>query len=140
MNMFKPTAAKTPQEYISLLDEPRRSEIQRLHDLILKTLPNQKPTIESGMIGYGMFEYKYSSGRSGNWPLVLLASRKDYISLYVCAVDGDQYVAEKYKPKLPKASIGKSCIRFKHPEDVDLDVITEILRRTEKLGGAFAVS
>ena len=140
MNMFKPTSAKTPDEYIAMIDEPRRSEIQALHNLITKTLPNQKPLIMSGMIGYGTFEYKYSSGRSGTWSLVMLASQKNYISLYVCALDGEQYIAEKYKDKLPKTSIGKSCIRFKHLEDVDLDIIVEILRRTEKLGGAFANS
>jgi len=28
MNMFKTTSAKSPEDYIAMLDEPRKSEIQ----------------------------------------------------------------------------------------------------------------
>lgn len=139
MNMFKTTLAKTPEEYIALIDEPRRSDIQKLHDLIKKTVPKLKPYILSGMIGYGPFHYKSPrSGKEGDWAIIALASQKNYISVYVCAVDGDTYVAEKYKSKLPKASIGKSCIRFKKPEDIDLKVLQEVILAGEK-SPAFAI-
>src|ERR1700704_460464 len=113
MNMFKSTDAKTPDEYIAKIDEPRRGQIQQLHDLICKTIPQQKPYIISGMIGYGSFHYKSVSGREGDWCIIALASQKNYISVYICASDGKEYVAEKYKEALPKANIGRSCIRFK---------------------------
>ena len=64
MNMFKSTDAKTPDEYIAKIDEPRRGQIQLLHDLIRKTIPQKKPYIISGMIGYGSFHYKSASGRT----------------------------------------------------------------------------
>lgn len=134
MNMFKPTGAKTPEEYIDLIAEPRKSEIKKLDAFIRKTLPKQKPFIISGMIGYGSFHYKSKSGREGEWAKVLLASQKNYISVYVCAVDGDQYIPEKYKKDLPKASIGKSCIRFKKVDDIDLDVLKKVLLESEKFG------
>lgn len=134
MNMFKPTSAKTPDEYIAMIDEPRRSDIQTLHEVIIKTLPKLKPNIMSGMIGYGTFRYRSKSGREGDWSLVLLASQKNYISLYVCAGTGSEYLAESYKAALPKANIGKSCIRFKRLEDVDLAVIQELLKKAETMG------
>lgn len=134
MNMFKPTTAQTPEEYIALVDEPRRSEIQALHELITATVPDLKPQIMSGMIGYGTFHYRYASGREGEWSLILLASQKNYISLYVCAGNGKEYLAESYKDKLPKTSIGKSCIRFKRLEDVDLQVVTELLKKAVTMG------
>jgi hypothetical protein len=62
-----------------------------------------------------------------------LASQKNYISVYVCASDGKQYVAEKYKHKLPKASIGKSCIRFKKVSDIDLTVLREVIEEGARL-------
>jgi hypothetical protein len=34
MNMFKVTDAKTPEEYIEKIDEPRKSEIKKLHEMI----------------------------------------------------------------------------------------------------------
>jgi hypothetical protein len=135
MNMFKSTSAKTPDEYIDLLDEPRKSEIQKLHDFIRKTLPSLSPFILSGMIGYGKYRYKSPSGKEGDWFLIGLASQKNYISLYVCALENNTHIAEKYKEKLPKTSIGKSCIRFKKAEDIDFNVLKEILIRAEKLGG-----
>lgn len=131
MNMFKVTDAKTPEEYIEKIEEPRKSQILQLHQLILKTVPQLKPYIISGMIGYGSYHYKYASGREGDWCIIALASQKNYISVYVCAIDGKEYVAESYKSKLPKSSIGKSCIRFKKIEDIDLDVLKEIIKKGE---------
>lgn len=135
MNMFKKTNAKTPKEYIELIAEPRKSEILKLFNFIQKILPNEKPFILVGMIEFVPFHYKSKSGREGDWSVIALASQKNYISLYVCAVDpdsngtdGKQYVAEKYKDKLPKASIGRSCIRFKKMEDIDLKILEKVIR------------
>lgn len=137
--MFKTTDAKTPEEYIAMIEEPRKSDIQLLHDLIRKAVPEQKPYIISGMIGYGSFHYKTKSGREGDWFIIGLASQKNYISLHICASDGKQYVAEKYKEVLPKTDIGRSCIRFKKTEDIDLEIlkkaIIEGVKTSEKYGG-----
>lgn len=135
MNMFKPTEAKTPDGYLGLIDEPRKTEIRKLHSLILKTVPNLKPFILVGMIGYGKFHFKYKSGREGEWSIIALASQKNYISLYVCSVKDGNYLPEVYKNKLSKANIGRSCIRFKKTEDIDLKIIEKILKEAEELGG-----
>jgi len=134
MNMFKTTSAKSPEDYIAMLDEPRKSEIQRLHDFIKKTLPDRKPFIISGMIGYGPVHLKYKSGREVDWSLIALASQKNYISLYVNATKNGKYITVNYKDQLPKTSIGKSCIRFKKLEDVDLKVIEKVLKEADVSG------
>lgn len=133
--MFKNLNAKTPDEYIEKLEEPRKSDVLKLHNLILKTVPNLKPYIETGMIGYGKFHYKSKSGREGNWAIIGLAAQKNYISVYICAVDGNEYIAEKNKDLFPKASIGKSCIRIKRTDDIDLKKLAEIIKMAEKTGG-----
>jgi Domain of unknown function (DU1801) len=120
----------TPEELIAGLEEPRRSEIALLHDLIRETVPQLEPEVASGTIGYGPYHYRYATGREGDTYVITLASRKQYISLYVlCVVDG-QYLAERYVERLPKASIGKSCVRFKRTADIDLDVLRELLAET----------
>ena len=133
--MFKPTAATTPEEYIAAIPQPRQQDIQQLHNLITKTVPTLKPHILAGMIGYGSYRYRYASGRQGDWSVIALASQKNYISVYVCAVDHDKYLAEQYKAKFPKASIGKSCIRFKTVKDIDQAILTELIKKAEQLGG-----
>lgn len=133
MNMFKPTKAQNRTDYIASIPEPRRSGIKKLDAFIRKTLPNMKPFFLLNMLAYGPFHYKSKSGREGDWAYFALASQKNYISLYVCVVDADMYLAEKYKKALPKANIGKSCIRFKKTEDVDLKVLEGILKKANTL-------
>lgn len=130
--MFKTTAAKTPADYIDLIDEPRKAQINSLHQFILKTVPKLKPFIISGMIGYGKYHFKSKSGREGDWSTVALASQKNYISIYACGVKDGKYVAEAHKKDLPKADIGKSCIRIKKIEDIDLKVLATILKESEQ--------
>ncbi len=133
MNMFKPIDAKTPAEYIAMIDQPRRDEVQTIFDFICNLLPTQKPYIQIGMLGWMPFHYKTKSGQEGDWSLIGLASQKNYISVYACASDGKQYVPEKYKDQLPKASIGRSCIRFKKVSDIDLAVLKKIILESVKL-------
>ena len=92
------------------------------------------------MLGYGRFHYRYDSGREGDASLVALSSRKQYISLYVTCADADGYVAERYADRLPKADIGKSCVRFKRTSDLDLDALRELLAEAGRIGGASAVT
>jgi uncharacterized protein YdhG (YjbR/CyaY superfamily) len=124
--------AKTVEEYINRLDEPRRSELTELDGLVRSIAPELKPTMNYRMPGYGNFHYKYASGREGDWAVLQMASNKNYISFYVSCTDDRGYVAESYKDRLPKASIGKSCIRFKKLSDIDMDVMKEIIQKSAK--------
>jgi hypothetical protein len=139
MNL-KPVGARTPDEYIAQIPEPRKSDIAALHALITKAVPHLKPAMVAGMIGYGSYHYKYASGREGDWPPIALASNKTYISVYACATEDGQYCAEKYKSELPKANIGKSCIRFKRLQDIDVKVLERIIKLGAKLMKQSAVA
>lgn len=126
--------ASTPKEYLTELEEPRRTEIRTLHELIRRAAPELAPIMTSGMLGYGEFHYKYASGREGDTALIALASQKRYISLYVLCNSDGAYLAESYQDRLPNADIGKSCIRFKRVSDVDLGIIEDLVREAAKLG------
>ena len=81
------------------------------------------------MLAYGSYHYRSASGREGDWFLIGLASNKRYISLYVIAADKEHgYIAESYRERLPKADIGRSCVRIKRLTDVDIDVLSELIR------------
>lgn len=134
MNMFKPTEAKTPDEYIEMLSEPRKSEIRQLHEFIQKLAPKLKPYIQHGMIGYGKMPYKSKSGREGDWFVLGLASQKNYISIYSCAMKEGEYMAERNKDKLGKASVGRSCIRYRKFEDIPWKELGEVLKESAKIG------
>jgi len=118
----------TPAEYLAKLKEPRKSELAALDALIRKTAPNLEPFIYAGMLGYGRWHYKYPSGREGDSCRIGLASNANYISLYICASDDKGYVPERYKKALPKAKIGKACVRFKKLADLDKEILSKLIR------------
>jgi Domain of unknown function (DU1801) len=123
------TSAGTPEAYIESLPEPRRSQVRELHELIRKSAPDLDPYIQSGMLGYGTYRYRSASGREGEWCRVGLASNKATISLHVLMADESGSLAG-YADRLPKADIGRSCVRFKQPDDVDVSVLEELVRKS----------
>ena len=125
----------TPEQYITSLPDARRDAVRQLHDLIRNTVPKLKPVISTGMLGYGPYHYRYASGREGDAAVVGLAAQKNYYAIYVCAADAKGYVAEQYREALPKADVGKSCVRFERIEDVDFDVLRRLLKHAERAGG-----
>ena len=120
------------EAFIASLPEPRRSDMAALHDAIATAVPELRPELsERGSmrgIGYGSYHYRYPTGREGDAPVIALANNKQYISLYVMGAKDDQYVAESYADRLPTANIGKSCVRFRRLDGVDLDVVAQLVR------------
>ena len=124
------TDAKTHEEYIAGVEEKRREDVQRLHDLVREVAPELEPTMEFGFLGYGRYHYRYASGREGDWMKIGIANNKRYISLYCCAADERGYVAERYRERLPKADIGKSCVRFRHLSDLNEKALRALIRES----------
>jgi hypothetical protein len=116
---------KTPAEYIAAVDDERRSDVAALDALIRKHAPKLEPVIMDGMLGYGPFHYRYASGREGDACKLSIASNASYISLY-CSV------AERYADRLPKASLGTSCVRFKKLADLDEQALVALIEETAK--------
>ena len=122
------------EDYIAALDEPRRTDVAALDALIREHAPGLEPVVAGKMLGYGPFHYRYASGREGDTTLLGLASQKRYISLYVLCANGGRYLAESYAERLPKASVGKSCVRFARLSDVDSAVLAELVTEAARLG------
>jgi hypothetical protein len=120
---------KTPAEYLKALDARRGPQIEKLHKMIVKAT-RLKPYIQIGILSYGKYHYRYASGREGEWMCIGLASNANYISLYALA-----YRLDEYKARLPKAKLGKGCIRFKSVDDVDLATIEEIVTKAARMDG-----
>ena len=122
------------EDYIAALAEPRRTDVAARDALIREHAPSLEPVVAGKMLGYGPFHYRYASGREGDTTLLGLASQKRYISLYVLCANGGRYLAESYAERLPKASVGKSCVRFARLSDVDPAVLAELVTEAARLG------
>ena len=129
------------QAVIDALPEPRRSQMQHFHDVILDTLPgiDVRVTDYSGsLIGYGWYPYSNSKGPAGEWFTVGIANRKAYISVYAMGSRGDQNLVEAVADRFPGTKHGRSCLNIDKPELVDDDALRDlILESREQLKDGF---
>jgi uncharacterized protein YdhG (YjbR/CyaY superfamily) len=105
--------ATTVEEYLADVPEERRRVLETLRTLCLEELAG----CEEGM-QYGMPSYS----RDGSAVEVAFASQKNYISLYVL-----ESVVKANAHLLDGLSVGKGCIRFKRPEQIDPTVVRPLL-------------
>ena len=140
MNMFKPTKAISIEEYFEFLPPERKEPILFLHKFIQQHAPGLKPIFASNMLGYGTFTCRNYKKENIDWPVISLASQKNYISLYFCSVIDGEYIAETYKDALGKVSTGKSCVRFKKIEDLNLETVEKLIKLAAKSPGFEAPS
>ncbi len=135
MNMFAKVKANSIESYLASVPEERMALITFLHEFIQKTVPSLKPHFAYNMLGYGSFPYLNYKKEQIEWPVISLANQKNYVSVYVCALDEGKYLAEKYAAELGKVSVGKSCIRFKKLEEVHLPTLKKVLELAAKKPG-----
>ena len=62
---------------------------------------------------------------------VAFANRKQYVSLFILRLD----VVDAHRDRLTGLSIGKGCIRYRRPEQVDIDVVRSMLAATAESTG-----
>lgn len=135
MNMFAKVLATSIQSYLKQLPEDRRHAIEYLHDWIPTLADNLAPHFATNMLGYGSFPYTNYKRESIEWPIVALANRKQYISLYICAVEDGEYLPEKYQADLGKVKVGKSCINLKKLEYLNLATLKEVIVKAARNPG-----
>ena len=123
--------AKTVPEYIDSLTPERKPVIIALRKAILKNLPKGfEEVISYGMIGYVVPHKIYPGGYHVTpelpLPFICLASQKNHIAIYHMAMQGqllDWFQDEWKVYSTKKLDMGKSCIRFRRPDDVPVDLI-----------------
>lgn len=127
---------KDPSAYLDSLPDDIREDMKRLDRLISGIMDGYSRALWEGVfwggteqtiIGYGDLTTKGSRGSAVEWFMVGLALQKNYISIYVSAVEDGQYVAEKYRSELGKVKGGKSSISFKSADDVDFEALSKVL-------------
>ena len=128
--------AATVAQYLSELPAERRSEIEKVRDLINDALPaGYQEAIGYGMIGWSVPLDHYPDTYNGQ-PLAYagLAAQKSYNSLYLNCVYASKERAERFKAAFAaagkKLDMGKSCIRFKMADDLALDIIAAEIAST----------
>jgi hypothetical protein len=119
-------------EYIATQAEPKRSEMQELHDIILALMPTCKlwfldgkdekgKTVSNPNIGYGSQTIKYANGKTREFYQIGISANTTGISVYIMGVNDKKYLAQTFGRELGKASVTGYCIKFKTLADIKID-------------------
>ncbi len=126
--------APTPEAYLGELEPERAALVSRLRDLINANLPDgYAERMNWGMISWEVPSELYPNTGNGQ-PLVYaaLAAQKNHTALYLNCVYASAERTERLKAQWAaagkKLDMGKSCLRFKRPEDVAEDVLARTIR------------
>jgi len=128
--------ATTVSQYLKELPADRRKDIQAVRAVITRNLPKgYQESMNWGMISYEVPFSLFPDTYNGQ-PLtyLALAAQKNYNALYMMNVYGNTKVETRlrdgFKKLGKKLDMGKSCLRFKHAEDLPLAIIGEIVAPT----------
>jgi hypothetical protein len=128
--------AATVDAYLAELPPERRSVVAAVRDVVRKHLPKgYAETMNWGMISYELPLDRYPNTYNGQ-PLsfAALVAQKHYFALYLPAVyqDAEQaaWLAGEFAKAGKKLDMGKSCLRFKRVEDLELGAIAKVIAST----------
>ena len=123
--------AKTVTSYLSELPPERREALTLLRKTVLTNLP--KGYVEVINWGNICYEVPFTTKPDtyNNQPLmyVAIANQKNYMAIYLCGLacipEAQEKFSSAWKKTGLKLDMGKSCIRFKKIQDLDLKLIGE---------------
>ncbi|CAM5653775.1 MULTISPECIES: iron chaperone [Streptomyces] len=108
------SSAEDVDGYLAEVPEGRRDALARLRELCRAELTGYDEAM-----AYGMPTYV----RDGA-PEIAFASQKQYMSFYLMRSD----VREAFEERLSTQDMGKGCLRFRKPGDIDFDLVRDLLR------------
>ena len=125
--------------YITSQPEPKRSEIQELHRIILQVKPacklwfldgkdSEGKIVSNPNIGYGFYTIKYADGTTKEFYQIGLSANTTGISVYILGIKDKIYLTQTYGKKLGKASVTGYCIKFKTLKDINIDILETAIR------------
>lgn len=128
--------ATTVDAYIQEIPEERKAVIEALRKIVKKSLPKGfEEQMNYGMIGYVVPHTIYPKGYhckpSDPLPFMNIASQKNFIAIYHMGMYADpsllKWFTDAYAKQVKgKLDMGKSCMRFKKPDQIPVDLIGEL--------------
>ncbi|TAE49785.1 MAG: DUF1801 domain-containing protein [Bacteroidetes bacterium] len=126
------------KNYIASQPEPKRSDMETLHQRILQALPKSKLWFLDGKdatgkvltnpnIGYGLQTITYADGTSKEFYQIGISANTVGISVYIMGIEDKKYLPETYGKTIGKASVTGYCIKFKALKDIHIDLLEKAM-------------
>ena len=125
--------------YMAGLPEPKRSDVQELHKVVMGLSPGCRlwfldgkdaagKVVSNPNIGYGAYTIKYANGSTKEFYRVGVSANSSGISVYVMGLENRKVLTETFGGTIGKASVSGYCIKFKSLKDIKFDVLISALR------------
>ena len=122
------------EHYIKEQAEPKRGDLQLLHELVLKIAPTsrlwfldgkdeQGKVVSNPNIGYGFQLINYADGKTREFYQIGISANTTGISVYILGIDDKTFLAKTYGEKLGKAKVTGYCIKFRSLKEIKIDVL-----------------
>jgi|SRR6476620_3184227 len=131
--------ATTVDQYINELPEDRKKVVAELRSVIKANIPEGfEETMGYGMITYVVPHSKYPPGYHCDpklpLPFISFASQKNFIAIYHMGIYADPkllawFTEAHAKATSKKLDMGKSCMRYKKPDDIPYTLIGELVSK-----------
>ena len=131
--------AENVEKYLELIPDDRKPAMNHLRQTILDNLPEGfKEEMSYGMIGYvvpkTIYPAGYHAGQDLPLPFINIASQKNFIAFYHMGIYSQKELYDWFTSEYPKHSnlkldMGKSCIRFKKPEQIPFELIGQLVQK-----------
>ena len=127
------SGAKTPAEYLASLPAERRAVIAAVRDVVNQYIPTgYQEAMNWGAITWEVPLSRFPKTPNGQ-PLcyVSLAAHKNFCTLYLMGAYANSRQFAELKQAFAQAGkrfdMGKSCLHFKEPEDLELNAIGKVI-------------
>ena len=116
---------KSVKDFLNSVDNDQRRKDAKALLKLFNRVTGMKPKMwGTSIIGYGRYEYKYESGREGEFMMTGFSPRKANSTIYI--MHGYQDLSSMLE-RLGKHKTGKSCLYINKLSDVDPEVLEEII-------------
>jgi hypothetical protein len=127
------------KEHIASQPEPRRGDLQQLHDTLLGMMPGCRlwfldgkdetgKIVSNPNIGYGVQTMTYADGRTREFYRVGTSANTTGVSVYIMGLKDKKFLAEAYGKRIGKAIVSGYCIKFRTLGKVNIDVLVDAMR------------
>lgn len=130
------STALTVENYLKEVPTERQEAFSRLRNVILENLPKGfSEGMGYGMIGYSVPHSLYPAGYHCDpkipLPFLSIASQKNFIAIYHMGIYADEILLKWFTEEFARVSktkldMGKSCIRFKKPDQIPFELIGKL--------------
>lgn len=114
------------RDFVAAIPDPARrrdcTELLR----VMEEIAGEPPRMwGSSIVGFGTYDYRYASGRTGTWFRAGFAPRKQALTLYLML---DLDACAERLDALGRHKRGKSCVYVRGLADIDFEVLKDLVR------------